>query len=218
MSERSAAGTSDPRPERSAATRYLRWAVAWCGFVWLEVLVSGSVLVDARLFATLTELWDGSVWIVWIQVLLGSALLGMTWLGSLGLVRRRTKAGTERWPSWATPLAVGATLAWLGYVLVLRSPWLVGPIDPNARATLWASRLSRTDLGGPWVAFAVALGLGMLIAQAAFGLFRALDMAGFLAQRRRRAVWHTGLWLLCTLLYAVAASTVVAFAVGKVPG
>jgi hypothetical protein len=82
------------------------------------------------------------------------------------------------------------------------------------RVTLWTARLSSTVSGAPLMAFAHALGLGILLYSVSAAVLRALGATGYLrlphsARHARVAIWST-----CTLVYTLGLAALVAFAAG----
>jgi hypothetical protein len=179
----------------------------------LHGLMLGTLLIGVAGYERYCRIVDGSSVIAGIEILLvfgpSAALLIVDY--------RASKSETQLlgWQKGASKVMAYLSLGYvLGYVAVLRAPWLLGQAAGSDRITLWSARLSSTVGGVPLLAFAMALGLGLLMQSVSAAALRAFRSAGYLDSPRADRRFGIVVWALCATIYLVGLASIVAFATG----
>ncbi len=176
-------------------------------------LAVGTVVVCTPCFDSYCRLVDRSIWSAGLETLIvfaPAATLLLADYQAIGEVEWRWA-----WQIWASRFLVLVSLGYLAlYVTVLRGPWLLGQAGSSDRVSIWTARLSSTTVGVPWLAFALALGLGTNLWCLSAAYLRALGATRLPNGSRRRSRLEILIWLLCAFLTWVGLATITTFATG----
>lgn len=194
-------------------------SLLWFAFLALGILGNATLLISTPAFDRVAACSDGTLMAVWSEVLLGVLFIfAIGWRASRGT----SKAAERRFrhASWDRSLGGAldgaALVAWVAYVWLLRSPWLLGATEPSARLDVWSATLSTLTEGLPLPAFGVTLCLGVLLAHAQSRVLRLLEGHPFVADPRAASAFRITTLLLSILLFALGATLVVRLATGRV--
>jgi hypothetical protein len=179
----------------------------------LDSLGSSLVWLDGAAFARYCRVIDGSGCAAGIQIVI--CLGPATWLLMQDSLRLRFDARLVTWHRRGSlALDALALTQVIGYVSLLRLPWLLERAAAHNRLDLWSARLSETQNGVPLVAFLLAIGFCTLFVATSVVTLRALRAAGFAQNPRLAANFTTSVWGLCTFNCALTMVTLITFATG----
>src|SRR5664280_309411 len=179
----------------------------------LHGLTLGTILIGVAGYERYCRIVDGSSVIAGIETLLvfgpGVALLFVDYRAS------KSEPQLLGWQKGARKVMAFLSLGYvLGYVAVLRAPWLLGQAAGSDRITIWSAQLSSTVGGVPLFAFSMSLGLGFLMQSVSAAALRAFRTAGYLDSPRADSRFGIVVWSLCAMVYLVGLASIVAFATG----
>ena len=179
----------------------------------LDTLGSAIVWFEHTAFQRYCRVIDGSGAASAIQLLVGFG--PALWLLFEDMRRPGGDIGAPAWRSRGFRLLdVLALIHFVGYVLLLRTPWLFEQASARNRIDLWSARISGTTGGMPVMAFLQVVGFGILFVATASATLRALHVAGFLHNPRLSGRFAVAVWTLCAVDFAVAMVTLITFATG----
>ena len=179
----------------------------------LDTLGSAIVWFEQAAFQRYCRVVDGSGAAAAIQLVVGFG--PALWLLVEDLRRPRKDFGAPAWRSRGIRLLDAlALIQFVGYVLLLRTPWLFEQASAHNRIDLWSARLSGTIGGMPVVAFLQIIGFGILFVATASATLRALRVAGFLQNPRLSGRFAVAVWILCAMDFAMVMVTLITFATG----
>lgn len=179
----------------------------------LDTLGSAIVWLERSAFERYCRVVDGSGAAALVQLGLGFG--PALWLLFEDMRRPGKGLGVPAWRSRGVQLMdVLALIHFVGYVLLLRAPWLFEQASAHNRIDVWSAQLSGTLSGIPVVAFLQIVGIGILFVATALATLRTLRVAGFLQNPRVSGRLSLAVWTLCALDFAVAMVTVIMFATG----
>jgi hypothetical protein len=179
----------------------------------LDTLGSAFVWLEHAAFQRYCRVVDGSGAAVVIQLVVGFG--PALWLLFQDMRRPGKDVGVPAWRVRSVRLLDAlALIHFVGYVLLLRSPWLFEQASAHNRIDLWSATLSATIGGMPIVAFLLVVGFGVLFVATASATLRAFRVAGFLQNPRQLGRLSVAVWSLCAMDFVVAMVTLVTFATG----
>jgi len=179
----------------------------------LDTLGSAVVWFEYAAFQRYCRVVDGSRAAAVIQLVVGFG--PALWLLVEDMRHPGKELGAPAWRSRGARLLDALALVhFVGYVLLLRTPWLFEEASAHNRIDLWSARLSGTIGGMPVVAFLQVVGFGILFVATASASLRALRVAGFLQNPRLLGRFTVAVWILCAMDFAVAMVTLITFATG----
>jgi hypothetical protein len=180
----------------------------------LDTLGSAIVWFEPAAFQRYCRVVDGSGVATLIQLVVGFG--PALWLLFDDIRRPGKDLGAPAWRSHGVRLMDAlALIHFVGYVLLLRAPWLFEQASAHNRMDVWSARLSSTISGIAFVAFFQILGSGILFIATAMATLRALRSAGFLHNPRLSGRFAVAVWTLCAMDFAGAMVTVIVFATGS---
>ena len=179
----------------------------------LDTLGSAFVWFEHAAFQRYCRVVDGSGAAAVIQLILGFG--PALWLLFQDMRRPGKDVGAPAWRSRGGRLLDAlALIHFVGYVLLLRAPWLFEQASAHNRLDLWSARLSGTISGVPVVAFLQVVGFGILFVATASATLRAFRLAGFLQNPRLLGRFSVAVWSLCAMDFVVAMVTLITYATG----
>lgn len=179
----------------------------------LDTLGSALVWFESAAFQRYCRVVDGSGAAAAIQLVVGFG--PALWLLLEDIRRPGRDLGAPAWRSrGAQFLDTLALTHFVGYVILLRTPWLLEQASAHNRIDLWSARLSGTVGGMPVVAFLLAVGFAILFFAMASATLRALCVAGYLTNPRSSGRFVVTVRIICATNFAVAMVTLITFATG----